>query len=334
VTVVIPTRNRRDLLARTLWTVLHQSHGHLAVIVVDEASSDDTHEWLGQVTDPRVRSVRHDEPRGVAGARNHGIELAQGQYVAFVDDDDLFAPTKIARQLCSIAERPGARWSFVGAMNIRPDRSLLQDHAVVDVDATQDQLANAVLEMNVIPGGASGVIAETALVRELSGFDGRFKHFADWDMWIRLALAAPAAPVDRPLLGYVVHAGASVNLGGKQDDLDLMLVTYAVERARRLVPSPAPHVLRWIGDTTLRGGDKASAFDAFSRSFRLQPSLMRAVRMTSMWVPGANRLMDLRRVRAIPSGRADEATAWLSDVPTDAAALLITPTADQARRAA
>src|SRR5690349_9916448 len=95
VTVVVPTRDRHARLAATLAGVLRQRDVDLEVVVVDEASSPP----VGASADPRVRVLRHDEPQGVARARNAGLSAAQGAWVAFCDDDDLWGPEKLRRQL-------------------------------------------------------------------------------------------------------------------------------------------------------------------------------------------------------------------------------------------
>ena len=94
VTVVIPTHNRRALLARTLHSVLAQRHVDLAVVVVDDGGSDGTAKALDDLNDTRVTVVRHDRPRGVSAARNSGIAKAVTPWLAFVDDDDLWAPAQ------------------------------------------------------------------------------------------------------------------------------------------------------------------------------------------------------------------------------------------------
>jgi len=101
VTVVVPTRDRRALLERSLGTVLDQTGVDLAVLVVDDGSNDDTAEWAARVDDSRVSAVSHATPLGVAAARNTGIERAATPWIAFLDDDDLWAPTKLAEQLAA-----------------------------------------------------------------------------------------------------------------------------------------------------------------------------------------------------------------------------------------
>src|SRR5437867_300620 len=115
VSVVIPTRNRQRLLRRALGSVLAQRQVDIEVLVVDEASEDGTADFVRAIADPRVVLVRHDAPRGVAAARNAGLARARAPWVAFLDDDDVWAPTKLALQLAA-APAVGASWVCVGAV--------------------------------------------------------------------------------------------------------------------------------------------------------------------------------------------------------------------------
>jgi glycosyltransferase involved in cell wall biosynthesis len=99
VSVVIPTHNRAHLIERAVKSVLSQTYAHLDVIVVDDASTDGTEHVVRAFKDPRVRYLRHDKNRGACAARNTGITAGQGEYVAFLDSDDEWLPTKLAVQL-------------------------------------------------------------------------------------------------------------------------------------------------------------------------------------------------------------------------------------------
>src|SRR5918994_1592279 len=92
VSVVIPTHDRRVWLYLTLRSVLRQHHHDLEAIVVDDGSTDGTAQMLAEIADPRVRVMRHASPRGVGASRNHGAAGAKGEWIAFVDDDDVWAP--------------------------------------------------------------------------------------------------------------------------------------------------------------------------------------------------------------------------------------------------
>jgi glycosyltransferase involved in cell wall biosynthesis len=99
VSIVIPTRNRSVLLSKALRSALRQERVEFEIIVVDEASTDDTPALLASIQDPRVRVLRHETARGLSGARNSGAEHARGEWLGFLDDDDLWAPDKLNRQL-------------------------------------------------------------------------------------------------------------------------------------------------------------------------------------------------------------------------------------------
>src|SRR5512144_711038 len=99
VTVIIPTRDRPRWLPRTLVSALAQRGIEAETIIVDDGSSTPVAERLTPAALSRVRVVRHPRPLGVAEARNRGIAEARTNWVAFLDDDDIWAPTKLSRDL-------------------------------------------------------------------------------------------------------------------------------------------------------------------------------------------------------------------------------------------
>jgi len=197
--VVIPTRNRWPLLSRALASVLGQEDVTIEVVVVDEGSSDETPGRLAALDDERVRVLRNDEPTGVARARNRGVEAAGGEWVAFLDDDDFWAPAKLRKQLDACAAT-GASFSYTGLVTTDPSL----ERRRVSPPFPAAGLERTILDMNVV-GPPSSVIARSALLAEVGGFDPEFSILADWDMWIRLATAAPGAACDEPLTGYLSH---------------------------------------------------------------------------------------------------------------------------------
>src|SRR4051812_1633371 len=103
ITAIVPTHNRSNLLEQTLRSVLSQRGVDLEVVVVDDGSTDDVAAVVGALDDQRIRLIRHDHPMGVSTARNHGAKVATGDWLAFCDDDDLWSPDKLARQLAAAA---------------------------------------------------------------------------------------------------------------------------------------------------------------------------------------------------------------------------------------
>jgi glycosyltransferase involved in cell wall biosynthesis len=220
VSVVIPTRNRWHLLAAAaLPSALAQVGVPLEVIVVDDGSTDETPARLAALLDPRVRHLRHESSRGVAAARNAGIEAARGEWVALLDDDDLWSPVKLQTQVAA-ARAAGADFVYGSALVLDEERRPVETS---QAPAAAD-LRTAMLRRYAIPAGASNVVAKTELLRRLGGFDERVSYLADWDMWLRLATEGIPASCPEVVVGYIRHPDRMlVSKRQALDELDYVL---------------------------------------------------------------------------------------------------------------
>ena len=207
VTVVIPTHNRRQLLLRTLTSVLDQRNVRLNVVVVDDGGADGTSRAIQALDRPNVRVLRHEHAKGVSAARNAGLATVDTAWVAFVDDDDLWSPDKLTSQLSALATHRDARWSCVGAVHVDSAMHLRRYNRPPPTGS----VATALRTRNVVPGGGSGVLVETDLARHVGGFDENMSIAADWDFYFRLSREAPLAAVDQPLLAYYVHTDSMLH---------------------------------------------------------------------------------------------------------------------------
>ena len=200
ITVVIPTRDRWSYLSLTLASALGQEDVDLEAIVVVDGSGDETAERLAGLGDRRIRTIRNGKPRGVARARNAGLAAARGEWIAFLDDDDVWAPRKLRAQL-DAAERARAAFAYCAAVVID------ETGAVIDREAPPPdphELPATLFRANLIPAPGSNVVARTAVIRRLGGFD-EGARFDDWDMWIRLAAAETGAACSEVLVAYRRH---------------------------------------------------------------------------------------------------------------------------------
>lgn len=202
VSVVLPTHDRRDLLSRTLRTVLWQRGVELEVIVIDDGSVDGTEDAVAELADQRIRYVRNETAKGVASARNRGVEEAKGEWIAFVDDDDLWGADKLSEQLAA-SLREDRPWAYAGAVKIDDAERVVGGRP----PPSPEWVASRLPRWNAVPGGCSGVMATRALLDEVGGFDPTLVNLADWDLWIRFAREAPPACAGRPLVGYRWHSG-------------------------------------------------------------------------------------------------------------------------------
>jgi glycosyltransferase involved in cell wall biosynthesis len=261
VTVVIPTRDRWRLLERAaLRAALLQEGVALEVVVVDDGSRDETPERLVELTDPRVRVIRHPRSRGVAQARNAGIAAARGKWLAFLDDDDVWSPRKLRLQL-DAAEAAGASFVYGGAAAVAEDRSWLYSLAPTNPAV----LPKTLLSRNVLWGGCSNVVASTQLVREAGGFDERLFQLTDWDLWIRLTQAGPVAACPDVVVGCIIHQGSMLLTS---DDDVFEELHYLEEKHRRVSEASGVRIdralfRRWVASGHLRAGRRARAAQIF-----------------------------------------------------------------------
>jgi glycosyltransferase involved in cell wall biosynthesis len=213
VSVVIPTRDRWRLVPRAVGTALAQLRVTVEVLVVDDGSRRPAPP-LPILNDPRV-TLLQTTARGVAAARNLGARHSAGGWLAFLDDDDIWAPHKLVEVLRA-AHRAGARFAYSSAFMI--DANLTPLFLVPAPPAVG--LVSRLLEGNAIPAGSSNVVVDKALFDDVGGFDESLSALADWDAWLRLARATPAAQVEDALMACSLHAGNWVLQGDPADESD------------------------------------------------------------------------------------------------------------------
>ncbi len=309
VSVVVPTRNRAALVTATLRSVLNQRDVDLEVIVVDDASTDETVAALARVSDDRLRVVRHSTQQGVSAARNTGISAADGRWLAFVDDDDLFAPDKLVSQLAALKASPGARWSCVGVVVVDFALRIID---WVEAPSTTD-LSSQMLLYDAVPGGGSGVVVSRDLLDEVGYFDPDLSCEADWDMWLRLAQESSVATVARPLLAYRVHRSAmSSRVEDCDEDFELLCIKHA---DHFMAQGREPERLsRELGKAKiyLRGGQRRRAFQTVY-ALHKTGHWRRVIGLMALSIfPWSLQLNDARRRRKVPRKWRSDAETWLA----------------------
>jgi glycosyltransferase involved in cell wall biosynthesis len=200
VSVVIPTHNRRDLLETTLESALWQRGVSFEIVVVDDGSTDDTSAFLRSVEDPRIRVVRNEAPRGVSRARNRGIEESHGHWIAFLDDDDLWAPDKLRAQL-DAATASGARWVYAGVVKVDSDLTIVGGAP----PPSPEWVVARLKRWNPVPGGCSAVVVHRDALPGDDLFDPQLPILQDWDLWTRVGASGPPAVAEAPLVAYRLH---------------------------------------------------------------------------------------------------------------------------------
>ncbi len=197
VSVIIPTRNRAHVLARSIDSVLAQTVESLELIIVDDGSDDGTKQLVEGIDDPRVRYVRHDRSRGAPAARNTGIRASRGRHYAFQDSDDEWLPTKLERQLELIDHYDHGVADVVTCGVTKGARNGRERHVVAE---SEELSYEGLLALTDTPWGGQTILVRRTPATLAVFFDEDLPAGQDWDYVLRLALVTRVVSVQEPLV--------------------------------------------------------------------------------------------------------------------------------------
>ena len=203
VSIVIPTRNRCMLLGEAVASVQEQTFADWELIIVDEASTDETRDFLATLRDARIRSTRHDEVRGVAAARNTGLALAKGELVMFLDDDDLLRADAIAMLRRALADHPDALAASAACR-------LFHDNGDSSRVYRPARAQSRSIWREVLFGWWSNSgqnLYRTTVIRSIGGFDTSLRACEDRMLWLEISRRGDVCLVPRVAMEYRQHAG-------------------------------------------------------------------------------------------------------------------------------
>jgi len=186
VSVIVPSYNRGYCIVQCLQSVLSQTFVDFEIIVVDDASGDDTRAQVASVFDSRIRYIVHDSNQGGAVARNTGIRIAQGEFIAFLDSDDSWQPDKLAKQIAAL-RRLGPAWgmSYTWLSCVDDDgMETLRINPEFEGECFEEMLVS-----NFI-GSFSNIVVRKRFLLEVGMLDESFRSCQDWDLFIRLTKQA------------------------------------------------------------------------------------------------------------------------------------------------
>lgn len=260
VSVVMPTFNRAGLIVQSVQSVIDQSFRDWELLVVDDGSTDDTAERIDALGDPRIVLLRQSRIGNVSRLRNIGVAAARGDYVAFLDSDDLWVPSKLELQLQALSGKAGA-WCY-------------GDHALADADGVRMPLRAGRFEP------VSGHIAQPLLAEEtgaamitwlvprslfdqVGGFDETLHLNEDLDLAIRLAEAAEAVAIPTTLALTREHPGRKTKGVADVHRQTAIVFEKAASRAgdpalRRLARRRRAHHLASAGESLIEQGRLAA----------------------------------------------------------------------------
>jgi len=270
VSVVIPTHNRGLLLIRAIRSVLEQTYENLECIVVDDASTDDTQGILATIDDPRLIVLRHKHNLNASCARNTGFDHARGDYVALLDDDDEWLPTKVERQMALLRGNPslGMVYCWMDYVN---SRGQLRRHYRPRL---RGHILTKVLDRQRI-GNSSTLMLRADVVREVRGFDESLIRGDDGDFIRRVARLYPVDFV--PAILVRVYIGHGDRLSRDTDKSLRQQLQAARTKLDKFGPELAAHpwalanVHRELGNTHAYLNEWREARCHLAQAWRVDP---------------------------------------------------------------
>ena len=246
VSVIIPTFNRKELLERSIESVLSQTWPHFELIVVDDGSDDGTASFVRQ-TYPEVSCI-HQNNKGAAAARNTGIKAAKHDLLAFLDSDDCYDNNKLAMQVEAMQQQPSYLVSHTQELWYRRGAVLNQKkkHRKESGDIFERSL-----ELCAV--GMSTIMARRQLFDQVGLFDESLPCCEDYDLWLRVSAQYPFLLVDAPL---------TIKHGGRPDQLSHQ---YRVGMDKFRIQS----IQKLLDSMSLKPEQEKAAKDEFVRKSRI-----------------------------------------------------------------
>ncbi len=199
VSIIIPAYNAVSFLPDTIDSVYSQSLQDYEIIIVNDGSSDTTEQWASQITDSRVRLISQ-ENQGLAGARNTGLTQARGEYIAFLDADDLWQPTKLEKQVKILDENPEVGLVYTWVSLIDRDG---KPKGQIRGNSDEGNVWKKLLKHNIVESGSVALVRRSCY-QSVGLYDRTLpaSYGEDWDMWLRIAAQYQFKVIREPLVYY------------------------------------------------------------------------------------------------------------------------------------
>ncbi len=263
VSVIIPTYNRVNSLTDSLTSITNQTYKNIELIVVDDNSSDNTKEIIFSLEIPNLKFLTHEKNLGAPAARNTGIKNCTGDFIAFMDDDDMWHPEKIERQLNYLIQNPKVDAVFCEFKYVLKNKFYYPDKIMFDSNLL-DLSLNRSLGSFSLPLIKKNCIDVTGLI------DINLPSCQDWDYWIRLVQnfnlkKISDCLVTRNLSKGQITSDINKKIKGRE---------YLLNKHKALIskyPSIENIHLSRLGSLNTLAGNTKAAKDYFLKSFKTYP---------------------------------------------------------------
>ncbi|WP_338487523.1 glycosyltransferase family A protein [Ruoffia tabacinasalis] len=197
ISIVIPTHKRVNLLKKTINSALDQTYKNTEIIVVSDGYDKETDLYMKTIENNQIKYYVYETNRGANYARNYGVKHSEGEYIAFLDDDDQWAKDKLERQNTELSKDNDYGLVYTGNKQLYIDTN---DSFIYEPTISGD-LSREIFSKNHI-GSTSSVLIKKEIFEEVNGFDEKLGALQDYDLWIRVCQIAKIGVISAPLLIY------------------------------------------------------------------------------------------------------------------------------------
>lgn len=318
VSVIVPVYKVEEYIAQTIQSVLNQTYPHFELLIIDDQSSDRSVEICRQFSDPRIKIISQAN-RGLAGARNTGIRNANGDYLAFLDGDDLWLPEKLAQHVQHLESHPEVGVSFSRSQFIDRDGNSL---GIYQMPKLKDITPQHLMCRNPIGNGSAPVIrretlAEIRFTENRYGtvedfyFDDSFRQSEDIECWIRISAQTnwKIEGIPEALTLYRVNAeGLSANILKQLDSWEQVIAKhrqYLPELVSQWEKPARAYQMRYLARRAVRLKDGAMAVKLVNRALATHWSIVFAEPSRTLLTLAAAYLLKL-----LPLGFYNQFETW------------------------
>jgi glycosyltransferase involved in cell wall biosynthesis len=273
VSVIIPTYNRAKILPRTIESVLNQTFKDFELIIVDDGSTDNTKQTVGefQKRDSRVKYIWQENFGAPAGPKNTGIKNAKGKYIAFLDDDDEWLPEKLERQIKLFSNSSG-NLGFVGCNILVVEEKTKKIIKKLKMPSYPKEIfLKKLLEGNFI-FTSSSILIKREVLNKVGLFDTNLKYADDWDLWLRISENFSFDFVPEYLLKYYIHQkGITINLKPFQEAEEHQYILEKYQKYYQKYPSIYSIHLRKLASRYCASGKMKEGRKYYLSSIKTNP---------------------------------------------------------------
>lgn len=226
ISVVIPVFNGQNTIKETVESVLCQTFQDYELIIINDGSTDSTVEVILSISDPRIKLFNYPNA-GLSASRNRGVTHAKGEYISFIDADDLWTPDKLEKQLNKLQENPQAVLAYSWTDYINESSKFLYSGSHITANGN---VYEKLLLTNFLENGSNPLIRRQVLT-EVGGFDESLSAAEDWDMWLKLAIRYEFAAVPSTQILYRVSTRSMSSNVLKQERASLQVIEKAFSQA-------------------------------------------------------------------------------------------------------